>query len=820
MISNKFKLMLLTIILIFSVKTIAYASSSSQDTIIEYDITEDATEEFIDTKETDLEINTKKQFIRLSGEDIMSKIKFTNGENSPVAYSVMTGSGVVQYAFDGEKMVEIDSLEVEVDNPLAYAARLGGPDVVVAVDRDEDEKDIMYYSYGADCMIENPFLSINGLTEIRSMVFINENDLAVLNENEAITYKLAEDGMIDIPSLRIDNLENPIDIASRNNNLTILEEDKIRQFEFNGTGYSEIPALTINFNEDINARAIAVSDSQITVIDDEKAYTYLMADQGFSFVKALSVTEGLTAPASVSVHQNKKDIIILDKEGEEAKIKYFSFSGADEGMIEVPGLSVEIEDVLLGNISEYALKGELVTKPLDTKDGHINLIQIGAYSYLEENTSITIYISQSKQDDEWMPMWKLERKTSNDTKLYKNENFGGGGRNWIYKGDIDEIFPPNLNLQEDVKNNETDFEVIKDDNGDLQLNPSKRSDEWFEIPVKDLDSIKLKMKFESENGESTPYVYVPYKDNEINKVNDEDDIAIKIVGRRKPESPIIDDINDGMDDLPGLKRKKGWVYSTTPTIKWKIPNIVENENYQSGCQLVIMARKNNGWKPAIVTKKISGNAGERREYTLPTSKRANIKGPLFDSESYQFAAFVRVWDIEGRASDFSIGKKFNVLAYERPRITNIVSTPDEEFSKTVVIKKGMEKKNLPLAMAGTAITLTIDSVGPIENDIEDGEAISKIFYQKGNKKIYINQGEITSENSPGSSINTWDITFWTDASVLKVPEETIIRAILVGDSHEGGTTVFCIPRYAEGVARIKDTVYTEWNVFLKGSGRD
>lgn len=827
MILNRYKVFFLTIILIFSIKYTSYAAS--KDTVIEYDVTKDATEDFVDIEKTDLQINNDKQIIRLSGEDIISKLQFNDNENSPVAYSVMTGDGISQYMFDGKEMIEIDQLKVEVDNPLAYAIKPNTPDLVVAAYKEDDEKDIMYYSYGAGEMIENPYLSISGLTEIRSMTFVNENDLAVLEKNTVDIYKMAAKEMVNIPSLGIDELENPLDMASRNaHNITVLEEDKIRQFEFNGSGYSEIPSLSIYLDEDIEVRDIAVADGQISFIDNENVYTYLRSDEDFAYVKALSVTDSLESPCAIAVNKNNsKNLIVLDKEEDTAKIKYFSFTG--EEMVEVPELSVDVKDILLGNAAKYAFDGELISKPLKVKGAYINLVQLGAYTYLEKDTSITFYVSQGKDSKEWLPMWKLKREKDDKGRLYRNMNFGKEGVNWKYKGGRKIIFPQNLNIDETIIEDEDDidFEVIENEDGELQLDPSKQNDDWFETPI-DLDAldndsqyIRFKVKFESETGENTPYIYVPFEDNEIDKLNEEDDIAIKIIGRKKAESPVIDDIDDGLDnDLPGLVRKKGWVYTTTPTVKWRIPGVVESDNYQNSCQLVIMADTDDGWKPALVTNRITGEAGERQEYEIPTSERANVEGPLFDSGEYKFAAFVRVWDIDDTPSDFSVGKRFNVLAYERPRITNIISTPDGEFSNTVVIKKGMDEENLPKAKAGTAITFTVDSVGPIENDVKDGGEISKIFYLEDNEKVYINKGEVTSKNDPGSSVNRWNITFWTSASVKEVPEDTVIDAAIFGESDIGGRTVFYIPDYADGIAKIKNTVYTEWNVFLKGSERN
>ncbi|WP_459195607.1 hypothetical protein [Wukongibacter baidiensis] len=811
MISNKYRILILIVVLIFSIKATAYGSS--EDSIVEYDIKESSTDDFVNIQKTDLEIDTKEQVIKLSGEDAISKIKFSNEDNFPVAYSVMKGDEIVQYGFNGEKIVEIDNLKVEVENPFSYASKLSSLDLAIAIDRDEGEKDIMYYSYAEGSMIEVPFLSLNGLTDIRSMAFVNENNLAILEESKASVYKMSGDEMVY--GYSIDNLDNPLDIASSNNHsVTVLEEEKIRQFEFNGSGYSEIPSLAINIDADTDVRAIDAGNGQITFIDNEKAYTYLMTDNEFAYVEALSVTDSLTAPCAVAVHKDKKDIIILDKEEDKTKIKYFSFTG--DKMTEVPQLSIEVEDVLLGSSAKYALKGELISHPIDIEGSHVNLIQIGANSYLEENTSITFYISQGEESDNWMPLWKLKRGEGNISKLYRNTNFGDGNAVWDDKGDIDKIFPENLDLSQSVEEKDTEFEVVKDDDGNLQLNPPERTDDWFKLPTKsDMDSIRIRMKFESEDGETTPYVFVPYKGNEIQEI-EEDDIAIKIIGRTELDGPVIDDIDDGLGNLPGLQRKKGWVYTTTPTIKWKLPNILENDNYQDSCQLVIMADTDGGWEPALITDKITGKAGESEEFQIPTSKNIRSEGPLFESGGYKFAVFVRVWDEEGNPSNFSTGKRFNVLAYERPRITNIVSTPDGEFSKTVMIEEEMGEKDLPLAKAGTAITFTIDSVGPIENDVNNDDEVSEIYFNRDDKKILLSKGEVTSEDSPESPVNTWDITFWTSASVLEVPEDTIIKIKLIGDSDEGGRTVFYIPDYADGITRISDTVYTEWNVFLKG----
>ncbi|MBC7106734.1 MAG: hypothetical protein H5T97_12445, partial [Firmicutes bacterium] len=131
----------------------------------------------------------------------------------------------------------------------------------------------------------------------------------------------------------------------------------------------------------------------------------------------------------------------------------------------------------------------------------------------------------------------------------------------------------------------------------------------------------------------------------------------------------------------------------------------------------------------LVTKQADGSqvydsgkiAGSGTSFILPTSLDPAAPGPLRASGDYRFRVQVRVWDASGLASDWSIAQAFNVLAFERPRVKEIVSpaagqTPPDPASPAthIVIRPGMGAAGLPATKAGGRVTLLVDSVGPID----------------------------------------------------------------------------------------------------------
>jgi len=61
------------------------------------------------------------------------------------------------------------------------------------------------------------------------------------------------------------------------------------------------------------------------------------------------------------------------------------------------------------------------------------------------------------------------------------------------------------------------------------------------------------------------------------------------------------------------------------------------------------------------------------------------------------------------------------------------------------------------------------------------------------------------------------VSFYTDAEITKVPAGTVVKMQTHGAGSEGGTTVFNMPPYADGVVVTEGSVYEDWFVVLEGS---
>lgn len=828
--------------------------------IVEKDPHEISTEFFVDKEKTDLVIDHKKKEIRLFRESTGNPIRFTNEDNMPIAYSLMTEEGIKQFAFDGTEMIEIGFLNIEIENPLAMATKQNSPDIMAAYkSQSSDENIIEYYGFDGFEMQGIPFLEIAGLKDIRSMAFLNDEVAAILTEDTFNIFGTDGSNIADILYLKLNNLENPLDFASDGEyNISLLSEEKITYFGFSGYGLVEIPALSISIGniEGVSSpRHIASIEGQITFIDESKAYTFLRGNDQMHYIEALSVTSGLTNPMGLSINRNSNDVIILDELDDKSIIRYYKFDGTE--MVEIPQLSLELENIVLGGGGLYNLKGHLISKPLTINNDYVDLFQIGVYASLEEDTSIKLFIYNGYEtevavDDKsaWKPVWNLVRnKGDSKSILYRNYS-KTSSEDWkVYEGGISKLYPIELKsvLGIDTNPRIEDHEVVEGEDGNLYLNPKGEDlkNSWINIPIEaDLSKdsyVRFKMEFTSKEGKKTPKVFVPSERNKIDEIKD--DAAIRILARRKPLIPIIDDIDPELSEphepnnpfdpnnpdyipvppCPEGIAVEGWVYTTTPTIKWHLPIIDEknvDNTYQNAYQLVVMAIS-RGYSPALVTDIITDSYDEAietvRNFKIPTSNDVNVEGPLYTSGSYQFAVFVRIWDKEGNASEFSVGKHFNVLAYERPRIEKIESTTTGIMDITTMIQKDMTITDLLKAKAGTAITFVVDAVGPMENDLKSDEDISIFYYTDIDDKDFLMENGMKKSLYPAySPVNRFSIVSWTPAPITANVDNSVVKVHLRGDSSIGGRTIFCIPGYAEGIVQINDTVYKDWEVFLDG----
>ena len=134
-----------------------------------------------------------------------------------------------------------------------------------------------------------------------------------------------------------------------------------------------------------------------------------------------------------------------------------------------------------------------------------------------------------------------------------------------------------------------------------------------------------------------------------------------------------------------------------------------------------------------------------------------------------------------------------------------------------MIIPGMTQIQLPVAKAGAQITLLVDSIGPIITSAKD---IPRFYITINGTDYDMYLSDCTSLKTPGGNNNTWELNFFTNAPITKIPDNTIVKSKLIGTGTIGGTTVLYIPGYAAGVITTKDTIYSDWLAVLQGSDRN
>ena len=271
------------------------------------------------------------------------------------------------------------------------------------------------------------------------------------------------------------------------------------------------------------------------------------------------------------------------------------------------------------------------------------------------------------------------------------------------------------------------------------------------------------------------------------------------------------DANNKPKPPPVIVPEEGWYYTTTPTFHWNFVDSDEDD-YQTAFQVEVRRQSDD----ALVYD--SGKIpSSETSFTLPTSTLPGISGPLWQSGAYAFYVQIRTWDMVDAESEWSVPGYFKVLAYERPRIVEIVSSPEGQEAPTlnnqgshIMILPDMKANSLPKVKAGAKITIVLDSVGPILD-----EAKSIAIYPYLSTVATIDKAERLYDE--GHSINRWTISFYTDAAINEVPTGTVVKMQTQGTGSEGGTTVFNIPPYADGVVVTEGSIYEDWFVVLEGS---
>lgn len=280
--------------------------------------------------------------------------------------------------------------------------------------------------------------------------------------------------------------------------------------------------------------------------------------------------------------------------------------------------------------------------------------------------------------------------------------------------------------------------------------------------------------------------------NQTPKIN-----SIKLEINTAPDPPIINPI-------------EGCFTTPTPTLNWTFSD-ADPGDYQSAYQVEIV--RSSDMTPLIDSGKV---LDESEFYTIPAATNPAIPNPLWESGTYKYKYRVKVWDQYDVESSWSNWGDFCIIAFERLRISEIVSPPDGQHSPVpnnplthLMLIKGMTVDDLAKVKAGAKVVMLIDSIGPIT------ELEAKFPYN-----MYQSTVNIDSRLYPaGNDTNRWRVEFWTDPGHKNCPSGTVVEMNLKGDSLEidvQGDVILDAPPFTDGVVVIQGSVFDDWVVVLQG----
>lgn len=838
---NIIKCFLLLSAFLFITPSNSYASLVGNE--LKYKIVENQSN-YYNKNKTSVTIDTTERIITLSKDSYIpaDALQFVGKEGNDEDFVVLTKTGLKYYSFNGSGWENINQLNVNITNPYGVALNYNGdfPSYFISQIQPDGSGKIKHFMFdGSTGMVENTSMTITDtsvITSLATFTEFNDGDSVGFTTKDAFKFYANVDGTSYAKVSEVSGLNTPLSLAAGSNGLSfaILNKDKVERYSFDGNNFSSIPPLEIALsNEKGKPRAVVLDDIEETtyVLTDQEMMAYSF-DGGQMFQNtSLSISKSkLKKPQAMTFNPSNNGLMIIDKEDNgNYKGKYF-LRGDNGEYIENSYLNLNYFDEIVKTVSATFTPEGTIHFGTFNLANDMNLIRIRAYTQTPKNTKIVFQVSNTKDaggNPIWVDSWVVENKTSqyshkgNITKFLKTNS----GIIQLAFGNNDKAYPTYQNMD----NNYQGTDGYHIENSTLNVIPplDYTNSLWTKMPAKG-KNIDVRAVLYTSDPLVAPRIFAPIGSNNDMNITNTDETAIHIEVNAQPTKPNITDIGtppSNPGQIPGSEELKfsqmpNWIYTTTPKLEWQY--IDENGNNQDAYQVLILGKKDGGWQ---IIHNSGYKGGSASDYTIPFNDRI-----FYNANTYEFGVAVRVWDDLGGVSDFSDTRTFKVLAYENPRIVNIINPVEGqdlvmpeflESSSHFKIGKNFRKNDLLKAKAGAQVSLALDSVGPI---ISFPDTNAKFIAIVGGNEVGLNMSDNSYMNPLGvlSKRNTWVFNFFTDAPISKIPDNTLIKARFVGECdplENGGNTIFYMPNWADGVIVTGGTIYTDWQVVIQGRDR-
>jgi len=705
-------------------------------------------------------------------------------------WSYTITAGDTPAVIDPASTAVVDTAENEIRLPINITAAVGlwpegGYDYVVLA-----AEVARHYSFDGTRMVENTVTSMGGLTGALALAAPRPYpDVLVATASEVKYFSFTGSGMVYNPSLSVAGLTGVMAVGSlQSGSLAVLEGSEVRYYGFDGSSMVRMPVLepSAAFTNPISL-AVFPDGYDIAVLEPDRVRVFQFNGSGMMENPALAVT-GLTGAKAFAVSAGQ--IAVVDGN----KVKHYSFDGSrmtynsvlsvTAGLTAPTGVALRsgtFDRVIVdgGRVRYFSFDGTQMTEvpqlsvtfPGGAGEGYLPAalavsrpadpvenaasVRVRAYHDLPEGTSVTWSVTADGVN--WSRKWRVRGLSGG---LTVAEVTGDNGLTWNPIGDA------------------------------LQASPAyDRQELWADVdPGR---SVRWMAELATADPAVTPKIRAPVPGQ----------TAVAWEANTRPLAPVI---------IGGAE----WYYTTTPTFYW------QNTNPGPGgaqTSFQVLVRTDPAGNPVYDSGRVVSSLNS---FTIPTSQAPGTPGPLWQSGTYRFTVEVRIWNSMGVASDWSAPHNFRILAFERPRIAEIVNPPPGQAAPDpgnpatwIMITPGMTADLLPKVKAGARATLVLDSVGPVNTRAEN---IAVFPYGAGQTAV---MESASSLNAPGSAVNRWTFSFWTDPNPTVAPTGAVIQLQAAGTGTEGGNTFFNLPPYAAGVAAVDGSIYSDWFVVLQGSDR-
>ncbi|OPX89921.1 MAG: hypothetical protein A4E53_01335 [Pelotomaculum sp. PtaB.Bin104] len=587
--------------------------------------------------------------------------------------------------------------------------------------------------------------------------------------------------------------------AIRQDNLNIwgITPDSLAYYRFNGSGMSNDPALkATGLNNVISVAGFQNRDSAIllqTTADKEAKITRY--DAGANLTAVSSINPDIEDPIAVSMVNDSPDFRLFTNNA----VYYFAYDDATGLYVEDPANKITgfVEDITSGSSDDSG--NSVLTNSLDY---YMNLdgggaVRVDSFSPGPVVGAVSVSLRPDSYDQVFLDATgQVQWWTYDDVLDTMRRDFAleasGFNLNTGYVPHAEYLSKQINSINsyklvrvvaiEDIPAGTTiNYQVSV--NGSAFINTPNNA--WTTVPIS--NKFYLKVLLNTSDSTKTPFVRSP----------------LKLEVNTQPDQPI-------------LPVYGACFTTTTPELTWTFSD-PDPGDIQGAYQVQISRTANEADIFLDTGKVLSSEA----KYDMQTSSNPAVPGPLWSSGVYQYKYRIKVWDNSDAESDWSNWGDFCVIAFERPRIAQIVNPPPGQFAPDpfdptthILITPGMTVAQLPRVEAGTKAVLLADTLGPLES-------FAAVFPYLGltaatNIPGILPDGITANPLYPlGSAVNRWSVEFWTQASLEVCPTGTVVQMWLDGDSTAGAASLHA-PAYADGVVVTEGSILDNWSVVLQG----